>query len=337
MNTLILVIGQIRSASLTAERWERYLLDVLRRSGRVCVALCHCAGYSEPDPLFRRVADYIWEIPEPENLTDLFTMEAARLGASDPEGWKLLLQISGNWLGEITESGGKRPGSAARVWLLKHHALQMIRTLGLAEQFDCFIATRSDFYYIAAHAAPEALSPGYVWAQRDQSYGGVPDRHTVVAMRDVDLVLDWLSPILLDYDRLHRLMKHGTMSWNAESYMKLLLMCRRRYHRLRRFPNTMFLVRSDQAATTWAEGVYDESLGFRVKYPDEKEAAERNAAALAAVNYDPHFIRRQTWIERLDTMVHALPPWSYAMTRKLDNRINRTNLWLDRVMNRADG
>lgn len=315
MKTLVIVLGQVRSAGITAESWDRHFLRVLRRDGDAAVALCHCAGYHEQDPYFHRIADYVWTLPEPASLSAVYNDEAVRLGVAKPEAWTRLLDIPGNWLGEIDESTGKRPGSAARIWMLKNHALRMIREHAMDGYFDRCVVTRSDFFYVADHPSLNALQPQFVWAQRGQGYGGVPDRHAVVAMKDIACVLDWLNPMLLYPSQLRRLMLQGCMSWNAESYMKLMLIWHRRHHRLRRFPNTFFLVRSDAAATTWAEGTFDPALGFRVKYPDEKTAAQQNAIRLAACGYAASEIRRQSWAETVDSLGHAISPAMLPLTR----------------------
>jgi hypothetical protein len=328
MNTLVIVLGQTRSATITAERWDKHFRSVVKRDGNTAIALCRCTGYTEEDPFFERNADFIWERSEPNLLNEDFDREALRLGARSDKDWRAVLDVEGNWLSELWDANGKRPGAAARCLLLRHHALSMIRDLQLHRHFERCIITRSDLLYTADHPPLSALSHRRIWVQRGQDYGGIPDRHNILPMRDVAAMLDVLSPILLHARRLRQLMLSVNTPWNVESYMKLMLIWHGRHHLLRRFPNTMFLVRSEQAGSGWAEGVYDPTLGFRVKYPEEKQDAERNAAALAACNYDPAFIARQTWRERCDTVIHSLPPWSLPLSRQLRERKREAIAWV---------
>jgi hypothetical protein len=65
--------------------------------------------------------------------------------------------------------------------------------------------------------------------------------------------------------------------WNPECVLKLHLEESGLLGRVRFFPYVMFTVRGTADQTRWAAGRYDEELGIYVKYPLEKESAERYA------------------------------------------------------------
>ena len=110
-------------------------------------------------------------------------------------------------------------------------------------------------------------------------------------------------------------MGFGKVLWNLESYVKLMLIRYSAYASVRRFPGTMYLVRSGQATSSWSQGTYDAGLGFHVKYPAERVCAEANAAMLEAQGYSRESVCRQTLPERFDTFIHSATPVSFSLAR----------------------
>ena len=315
LKTLIILLGQTRSASLTGAGFQKHVIDAFSREGEVDVALCRCAGYEEPDDFFQSIAKYCWEFPEPAAWSDVYRATARELGGANPAEWERLKRVPGNWLGEIDEHGGKRKGSAARCLFLRYFALQQLRHRMLLGEYTHFILSRSDYRYIADHAPLSYLTPDRIWIPRGEEYGGITDRHTVFSPQHVNEVLDLLSPLLCSAPRLTALMGYGTVPWNLESFVKLMLIRYSAYASVRRFPGTMYLVRSDQATTSWSQGTYDAGLGFHVKYPAERDCAEANAAMLEAQGYSRESVCRQTLPERFDTFIHSATPVSFSLAR----------------------
>ncbi len=315
MKSLVILLGQTRSASLTGAGFQKHLIDALSREGEVDVALCRCEGYDEPDDFFQSIAKYCWEFPEPAAWSAVYRATAREIGVEDPTEWEALKAVPGNWLGEIDEHGGKRKGSAARCLFLRYFALQQLRQRMLLGEYTHFILSRSDYLYIADHVPLSYLMPDRIWIPRGEEYGGVTDRHTVFSPQHANEILDLLSPILFSAQRLKALMGYGTVPWNLESFVKLMLMRYSVYASVRRFPGTMYLVRSEEAQTSWSPGTYDHRLGFRVKYPSEKRVAETNTAMLEAQGYSRRSICQQTLRERVDTFVHSCTPATFSLAR----------------------
>lgn len=315
LKSLVILLGQTRSAALTGTSFQKHVIDAFSREGEVDVALCRCEGYEEPDDFFRSIAKYCWEFPEPVTWSAVYRATAGELGVAHPAEWERLKDVPGNWLGEIDENGEKRIGSAARCLFLRYFALQQLRQRMLLGEYTHFILSRSDYLYIADHASLRYLTPDRIWIPRGEEYGGITDRHTIFSPHHASEVLDLLSPILRSAHWLTALMGYGTVPWNLESFVKLMFIRYSVYASVRRFPGTMYLVRSDQTMTSWSQGTYDAALGFRVKYPAEKACAEANAAMLEAQGYSRESVCRQTLPERFDTFIHSSTPVTFSLAR----------------------
>lgn len=315
MKSLVILLGQTRAASLTGAGFQKHVIDALSREGEVDVALCRCEGYDEPDDYFQNIAKYCWDFPEPATWSAVYRATARELGVGNPVEWETLKGIPGNWLGEIDEYGGKREGSAARCLFLRYFALKQLRQRMLLGKYTHFILSRSDYLYVADHAPLSYLTPDRIWIPRGEEYGGITDRHTVFSSQHVEEVLDLLSPMLFSARRLKLLMGAGTVSWNLESFVKLMLIWQSVYSSVRRFPGSMYLVRSDQSMSSWSEGTYDARLGFRVKYPSERNCAEANAAVWKALGWSRGSVCQQTLRERFDTFVHSFTPVTFSLAR----------------------
>jgi hypothetical protein len=84
LKTLVILLGQTRSASLTGAGFQKHVIDAFSREGKVDVALCRCAGYEEPDVFFRNIAKHCWEFPEPAAWSAVYRATARELGGEAP-------------------------------------------------------------------------------------------------------------------------------------------------------------------------------------------------------------------------------------------------------------
>ena len=197
---LVIILGQTRASGATSESFDRFLVAPLAQGGRVDIALCRCSGYGEDDGYYASRASYVWEIPEPESWNPLFDEVAGEAAANArvarPADWRTLINIRGNWLGEIDEAEGKRPGSAARCLYLRRHALGMIRSLGLENRYRWFILTRSDYLYLFDHPPLRLLDSRHTWLPRGQDSQGITDRHAVFSAASLRKGGGWRSASL---------------------------------------------------------------------------------------------------------------------------------------------
>lgn len=308
---LVIVLGQTRASGATSESFDRFLIAPLAQGGRVDIALCRCAGYGEKDGYFASKAAYIWEIPEPASWNHLFDEAADQACGGHSSDWHPLIDVRGNWLGEIDEAGGKRRGSAARCLYLRHHALAMIRSLALERRYRWFILTRSDYLYRFEHPPLRRLDPRCVWIPRGEDYEGITDRHVVFPSSSVGHVLGVLDDLLQAPSEYRRIMAcHG--DWNLERFLKLAFIRIGLYRRTRRYPRVMYLVRNADTATAWSKGVWDGGGNVFVKYPSEKSLAEADVAALRKAGGWHSMSLRSTLKEMADRALFAFGPMVYS-------------------------
>lgn len=324
---LVIVLGQTRASAATSESFDRFLVTPLSAGGRVDIALCRCAGYAEDDGYFAPRASYVWEIPEPESWNRLFDEVAGDGADGRSEEWRSLVGIRGNWLGEIEEAGAKRPGSAARCLYLRHHALGMIRALGLETKYRWFILTRSDHLYRFEHPPLRLLDPRRVWLPRGQDYEGITDRHVVFSHAFVGRVLGVLDDLLSAPSEYRRLMA-GRGDWNLERFLKLAFIRSGLYRDTRRFPRVMYLVRSVETDTSWSKGIWDGGGNVFVKYPAEKSMAETDVAAVRRAGGWRAWHLRPSLDEVIDRDIVGIGPRVYSGLVACRHRLASSSHWM---------
>lgn len=326
---LVIVLGQTRSSSLTSESFDRFLVTPLSAGGRVDIALCRCSGYAEDDGYFAPRASYVWEIPEPDSWNRLFDEVAGDETDGRTEDWRSLVGIRGNWLGEIDEAGTKRPGSAARCLYLRHHALAMIRALGLEKKYRWFILTRSDHLYRFDHPPLRLLDPRRVWIPRGEDYEGITDRHVVFAPAFLRGVLGVLDD-LLSAPSVYRRHMAGRGDWHLESFLKLAFITSGMYRDTRRFPRVMYLVRSAETDTSWSKGIWDGVGNVFVKYPMEKSMAEADVTVMRRAGGWRAWHLQPTLKEVVDRGFLGIGPRVYGGVLACRFRLARGSHWLAR-------
>jgi hypothetical protein len=321
---LVILLGQTRSSGLTARSFETFVRSSINPHGRVDIALCRCEGYAEPDSYFAPQATHVWECPQPHSWNEVFTEVARKNGVPDPNGWETLLPIPGNWMGEITERGATRAGSAARCLALRHHALEMIERLRLQREYSWFILSRSDYLYLAPHPPLDLLGSDGTWIPRGEGYGGVTDRHVVFPAHEARRALDLLRPLVTDPVSFRRRL-HITCDWNLERFLKVTFLANGLYRGLRRFPPVGFLVRNADAETSWSQGSLDESLGYFVKYPAERAAAVLTAGQLTEAGGWTKALLSPTVWERFERLLVGAVPDLYPAKVRLGPAVHAFN------------
>ncbi len=311
MKCLVIFLGQIRASNIVAESFDKYVRSSINPGGEVDLALCRCEGYSEPDSYFANTAKYVWECPQPLSWNGVFKEVARSIGVADPSAWESLLDIPGNWMGEITEAAGVRPGSAVRCIFLRYLALSMIERLGLLQEYSWFILTRSDYLYLAPHPPLDLLSNASAWAPRAEAYWGITDRHIVFKTSEARRVLDVLTPLLKDPQLFRRRLSRAC-SWNLERYLKVAYLANGLFSALRFYPTTAFLVRNADTDTSWSRGTFSRDLGYFVKYPSEREAAIKTADRLREVGSWSERFLVPSLCERVERLVFGAAPPLYG-------------------------
>jgi hypothetical protein len=263
-SALVIVLAETRAHEHTFDLFKQNVLDNFQAD------LCLCVADNEREDVnnrFYRHAKYVWRYPEPDDWGNAFD-DAQRQSGFDIE-WRGLLHVGNQWLGGV-RGEAQHPGSAGILlffrWFLKHRLL----TTGTISHYDRFIVTRSDFIHRIPHAPLELLDPKYIWIPFGEDWGGYTDRHIITNQKDILSVLSITDPILSEPGNLAAAMKHFN-EWNLERFIKFSFDRQGLTERVRRYPYTMYSIRSVDGNTRWQRGRFNEQLGYYIKYPGEYE------------------------------------------------------------------
>jgi len=261
--TLVVVIAETRAFEYSFPSFRSNVLEALDADLALCVARNEWEDTSNP---FYQHAKYVWTYQEPDDWGSAF--DAAQTVEGCQGDWRCLLGLDGIWMGGVHDKDGRTRGSGSILlffrWLLKHSLINS----GVDQKYDRFIITRSDYIYTTAHFPVQQLDPEMIWIPDGEDYGGYTDRHIVVSRKDVQSVLAVVDPILCNPSGLYAKMNNWK-EWNLERYIKFAFCELGLDQRVRRFPYTMFAVRSMDGRTSWSKGSYSERHGYCIKYRDE--------------------------------------------------------------------
>jgi len=307
-SSLVVVLAETRAYEHTFDLFKKNILDNFQADLCLCVADNEREDVNNP---FYRHAKYVWSYTEPNDWGDAFD-DAQRQSGFAGE-WRSLLRVGNQWLGGI-RGEAQHPGSAGILlffrWFLKHQLL----TTGTISQYDRFIVTRSDFIHLIPHVPLELLRRDYIWIPFGEDYGGYTDRHIIANQSDILSVLSITDPVISEPEKLAAEMRHFS-GWNLERFIKFSFDRQGLTTRVKRYPYTMYSIRSIGGHTRWMRGHFNEQLGYCIKYPNEYKRFE-----LAKL-----LIREKSdWSA---TKVHLLNALVYIQTRRhLQSLIRRTRL-----------
>lgn len=261
-SALVIVLAETRAHEHTFELFKKNVLDNFQAD------LCLCVADNEredTDNPFYRHAKYIWRYPEPDDWGTAFDGAQRQLGLTTE--WRRLLNVKKQWLGGI-RGEEQQPGSAGILLFFRWFLKDRLLATGLHKHYDRFIVTRSDFIHQIPHAPLELLDPDYIWIPFGEDYNGYTDRHIIASQKDILGVLSITDAILSEPESLVAEMQPFT-HWNLEKFIKFSFARQGLTRKVRRYPYTMYCVRSVGGHTRWREGEFNKQLGYFVKYPNE--------------------------------------------------------------------
>jgi len=261
-SALVIILAETREHALTFDLFKENLLDVMNADLGLCVARNPREDTANP---FYSHARYIWTYKEPDDWGDAFDDLQRRRGLRND--WRTLLQIRDQWLGGV-RGPDEHPGSAGILLFFRLFLKDCLVRHNVLDRYDRFIVTRSDFMHRVPHVPLTLLHPDYIWIPDGEDYGGYTDRHIIAHRKDILPVLSVADRILTEPQALSTEMSHCA-NWNLERFIKFSFVSMGLVPRIRRFPYTMYTVRSAGGHTRWREGVYSERLGYCIKYYDE--------------------------------------------------------------------
>ena len=263
---LVIVLAETREHEHTYELFQKNMLDVVGGDLALCVANNEREDASNP---FYQHAKYVWAYDEPDDWGDAFDyIQRRKAGDAD---WRQLLGIKDQWLGGV-KGEGEHEGSAGILLFFRVFLKQCLEEDGLIEEYDRFIVTRSDFVHRAPHVPLGLLDPKYVWIPNGEDYGGYTDRHVVASARDILNVLGIADRVVMEPAALYQDMQLSA-EWNLEMFIKFSLERDGVAARVKRYPYTMYSVRSKDGHTRWEMGEFSKKLGYSIKYPSEYRGA----------------------------------------------------------------
>jgi len=269
-SVLIVILSETRAFEHTFDLFKENMLNVMNADLALCVANNHREETSNP---FYKEAKYIWTYDEPDDWGAAFDDMQQKKDLDS--NWRKVLEIKDQWLGGI-KGPEEHPGSAGILLFFRYFLKESILQNNIMDKYDRFIITRSDFIHKIPHIPLSLLDPKYIWIPYGEDYGGYTDRHIVVHKKDLIPVLSISDKIVTQPVELHAKMRF-TSKWNLEKYIKFSFKEMNLVSKIKRFPYTMYSVRSTDGHTRWSSGKYNEDLGYYIKYKSEYKSYETNA------------------------------------------------------------
>jgi hypothetical protein len=264
IKTLVCILGQTRAQDITWNNFNSYLLKSLNAD----LALCVAEKKTLNNQMYKN-AKYIWKYKDLKDYSKHFEDAQKKLIKSkkliEKPNWKKMLKIKDFWLGRIKGSSSIRSGTGALLIFNRWFLLQKILKLGLNKKYDRFIITRSDFIWTIHHPSMKNLNSNYIWIPNGEKYGGYTDRHAVLSNKNFYDYLNLLEPILLEPEKLFRLMS-SKKNWNLERYIKFYLDKKGYSKKVKFFPYIMFSVRNKLIKTGFRPGSFSYKHKFFIKY-----------------------------------------------------------------------
>ncbi len=261
-SVLVIILSETRAYEHTFELFKKNMLDMMNADLCLCVADNHREDKNNP---FYQHAKYVWTYDEPDDWGDAF--DAIQQNKGLQSNWRKLLEIKDQWLGGI-KGAEEHPGSAGILLFFRWFLKESILKNNILDKYDRFIITRSDFIHQIPHVPLKFLDPQYIWIPDGEDYGGYTDRHIIVQRNEILNVLSIGEKIVTTPKELYSEMLFST-KWNLEKYIKFSFTKLNLVPRVRRFPYTMYCVRSPGGHTRWRSGSFNENLGYFIKYEGE--------------------------------------------------------------------
>lgn len=290
--TLVILTGQDRELSNNVELLEKHLLGPLDAD----LAVCGTTGSESACVTFA----HKWSFPEPAN----WMKAMLDLGLSADE-LDLVRSVGPEFFAGI----GEEPGSAAIVYFWRHKLSEQIVPLLGTMHYEWFVVTRSDMRWTVPFPQIENFDPSKLYFLDGQHYGGMSDRFVLFPRTLAEQVFSLYSPIFTDATKtVSELLTHRFSQsrrfrkFNAEFYLKFELDRAGLLRKKRFLPYLGYAIRSEESATRWSAGAWDEREGLRIKYPAERREAR--------------FFRK--WIRRAEDwghFPHGTAPWRVWMAR----------------------
>jgi hypothetical protein len=209
--------------------------------------------------------------------------------------WREFLKIKNQFMGGVKDNHNSHPGSAGILIFFRWFLLQNIIESGLINQYERFVITRSDYIYQLPHPKVEYMDENSIWIPDCEDYGGFTDRHVVLSNKNIEPYLNIFNNMVIrSNDYYSKMVNSGKTDWNLEQLIKFHLEQNNVEHLVKNFPYIMYTVRNINGSTRWAEGSWNDNLGYYVKYSSElsKSSDYKNEFENSGLSIDDFYINK---------------------------------------------
>lgn len=260
---LVIINGQLRGGPVAWSSMEKKLLDFY--GADLALIGPPISIKEQVAASLRQRAKYIWTVPEYEDWGVILDT------IYDDASWRALCKFNEStktsaphlqFLGGVKKC---HPGSAGILLAYRYLTMTKILDHGLADIYEWFIYTRSDYTYLCSPPPIHQFSTAYLHIPNSEGYGGVTDRHTYIPGHLILKVLNVTNDVVKNwkYWEVFRVM-------NLEILLKVYFV---KYQIcFQKFDHTAFTVRRKDDPTRWSVGVQHDSLSafnLTLKYHEE--------------------------------------------------------------------
>lgn len=208
-----------------------------------------------------------------ERLSD-YVYKRNAITLKKPLHWREYLKLKDQFMGGIRDPRFQHKGSDGILLFFRWFLLKKLKETGLINQYKRFVITRSDYIHRIPHAPMDLLDPAYIWIPNEEDYGGFTDRHAVLSRKNIETYLNIVDQMIRHSN--HMILKMSTFQyWNIERLIRFHLYMSNVIQSVRRFPYTMYTVRSANGSTSWSSGKLYPEHGYYVKYDTEYNTSLR--------------------------------------------------------------
>jgi len=187
--------------------------------------------------------------------------------------WRTFLKFKSQFLGGIKDAFYEHKGSGGILIFYRYLLLDYLINADIINKYDRFVITRSDYIYTLPHPKMEILNKDYIWVPNGEYYNGITDRHAVLSKNNIVSYLNILQNMICYSNKYYRFLKNYNHSyWNLEKIILFNL----KYNNINHvyiFPYIMYTIRTENGTSRWSSGIYDDNLGYYIKYPTEYKIA----------------------------------------------------------------
>lgn len=185
--------------------------------------------------------------------------------------WREFLKIQNQFMGGIEDPIHKHEGSGAILIFFRWFLLKNLIENDILSKYDRFVITRSDFVFQLPHPKIEMMNANYVWIPDGEDYGGYTDRHAILSQHNIIPYLNIFNNFVLKSNDYFFKM-YEKQDWNLEKVIKFNLE-QQNIVNVRKMPYIMYSVRNINGESRWCHGIYNDNLGYFVKYRKEFSAS----------------------------------------------------------------